>query len=166
MTAAYKVRRGLAIVRNPGMLAHELAAAEERLKESGEWDKANGGEEERRRYSITQAYYTRLSSTKDDRLALEECQAMARALFGEELEKAIETLNRQFWTVNVYVDANHRDRGRGDRQLRDKIDATIFEGYPSPEENEMDKTIAEQVKIIEDICVPVLRLERPRRATV
>lgn len=85
---------------------------------------------------------------------------MARALFGEELEKALENLNRQFWTVRIYVDANLRDRSGADQTFRRKIDSSIWEGYPSPEENEVDQTIALQMKLIEEICVPVLRLER------
>lgn len=159
LTATYKVRRDLSHVRSPMMLAHEFDAAEESLKESGQWDKIVGGDDERRRWSTTQAYYNRLNRTRDDHKALEECQPMARALFGEELEKAIETLNHQFWTVQVYVDANHRDKTGHDANHRRKIDSTIWEGYPSPEENEVDQTIATQVKTIEGICVPVLRLE-------
>jgi hypothetical protein len=160
LTATYNVRRGLAIVRNPAMFGHELAAAEESLKKSGEWDKIAGGAGERRRHISVQAYYNRFDSTKDDRLFLEMCQPMARALFGEDLEKAIEILNRQFWKVRVSVGATLMDERHIDANLRAKINADIYEAYPSSEENEMDKTITEQVKIIERICVPVLRLER------
>jgi len=158
LTATYKVRRGLSRVRSPAMWGQELYAAEERLKELGEWDKASN-DQERRSMATAQAYYGRLNATKDDQWALEECQPMARALFSEQLEKALETLNRQFWTVQVYVDANRRDEEGADRDFRRKIESTIWEGYPTADENELDKIIAEQVKIIESICVPVLRLE-------
>ena len=159
LTATYNVRRGLAVVRNAAMFGHEFAAAEEHLKKSGEWDRIAGGEDERKRYVTVQAYYNRFDSTKDDRLFFEECQPMARALFGEDLEKAMETLNRQFWLVKVSVDATLMDASHIDANLRAKINSDIYEGYPSPEENEIDKTIAEQVKIIESICVPFLRLD-------
>ncbi|WP_370041564.1 hypothetical protein [Sinorhizobium fredii] len=162
LTAAYKVRRGLSYVRSPAMMGHEFDAAEENLKERGVWDKAVG-EQEQRSLATAQAYYNRLNRTREDQRSLEECQPMARALFGEELEKAIETLNRQLWTVQVYVDANHRDRRGADNDFRRKIESALWEGYPSPEENEVDQTIATQVKIIEDICVPVLRLEGAAR---
>ena len=59
----------------------------------------------------------------------------------------------------MYVDANHLDKASADTNLRRKIESTIWEGYPSPEENEVDQTILAQVKTIEGICVPVLRLE-------
>lgn len=156
LTATYKVRRALSQVRSPVMWAHETDAAEQQLKESGEWDRAFP-ESERKSLATAKAYYNRLNATQDTREALEECQPMARAFFGEALEKAIETLNRQFWTVKVYVDANHRDRSGADADFRRKIESTIWEGYPTSQDNEVDRIIAAQVGIIEGICVPVLR---------
>lgn len=159
LTATYNVRRALSLVRSPAMWAAEIQNAETRLKENGEWDNIVGGDNERHRFTQTQAYYIRIETTREVQLALTACQPMARALFGEELEKAIEKLIHQFWSVKVYVDANHSDRNGADTDFRKKIDSTIWEGYPSPEENEMDQIIAAQVKIIEDLCVPVLRME-------
>lgn len=157
LTATYKVRRGLSQVRSPMMLAYEFVAAEALLKEQGEWDKIFP-ETQRQKAATAQAYYNRLNKTRDDQQALLECQPMARALFGEELEKALEKLNHLFWSVRVYVDADYRDTGT-DVNHRNKIESTIWEGYPSPEENELDRTIAEKVKFIEDTCVPALRFE-------
>jgi hypothetical protein len=158
LTATYKARRGLSHVRSPMMWAHETDAAEKQLKTNGEWEKTFP-ESERKSLATAQAYYNRLNSTQDYQRALEECQPMARAFFGEELEKAIEKLNHQFWTVKVYVDANHRDKTGADAEFRRKIESAIWEGYPKAEENEVDQIIAAQVKLIEDICVPVLRME-------
>lgn len=155
LTATYKVRRGLSHIRSPAIWAHELAAAEEKLKAGGQWP---AGQDEQSRMTTQQAYYNRLNATRPDRIELEQCQPMARALFGEELELALETLNRQSHTVQVYVDANARDRGNADRAFREKIDAAIYEGYPYDAPNEMDQAIATQVKLIEDTLVPVLRL--------
>jgi hypothetical protein len=166
LTATYKVRRGLSYVRSPAMWGHETDAAEEHLKANGQWDKAFD-EREKSSLATAQAYLNRLNRTKDDQKELEECQPMARAFFGEELETAIEQLNRQFWTVEVYVGANHKDKNGADADFRRKIESTIWEGYPSIEENEVDQIIAEQVKLIEDICVPVLRMEvrRPEKSS-
>lgn len=158
LTATYKVRRGLSYVRNPAMWLHELEAAEEKLKDTGGWSQAGGDAQRQKKMIKAQAYYNRLSATRNDQRALEECQPMARALFGEKLENAIEELNHQFWTVQVYVDASHDDQG-SDREFRRKIDAAIYEGYPSVEENEIDKSINKNIKIIEDTCVPVLSLK-------
>lgn len=158
LTATYNARRGLSHVRSPMMWAHETDAAEKQLKTNGEWEKTFP-ESERKSLATAQAYYNRLNSTRDFQRALEECQPMARAFFGEELEKAIEKLNHQYWTVKVSVDANHRDKAGGDAKFRRKIESAIWEGYPNAEENEVDQIIAAQVKLIEDICVPVLRME-------
>ena len=157
LTATYKVRRQLSYVRNSAMWGHETESAEEQLRASGEWEKTSP-ESERKSLATAQAYYNRLNATRDDQRALEECQPMARAFFGEDLEKALEKLNHQFWSVQVYVGANHRDKTGADPEFRRKVESTIWEGYPSTEENEVDQIIAAQVKLIEDICVPVLRL--------
>lgn len=164
LTATYKVRRSLAMVRNPVMWAHEMDAGEERLKELGQWDNIIGGDNERNRFRVTQAYYNRLAATRDDQRVLEECQPMARALFGEELEKALDILNHQFHSVRVYVDANHNDYDNADKEFRSQINRTIRTGCPSVEENEVDQIITAQIKTIEDICVPVLRLEGEKAA--
>jgi len=156
LTATYKVRRALSRVRSPAMWGQETEAAEKQLKESGQWQKTFP-ESERKSLATMQAYYNRLNATREEQRALEECQPMARAFFGEELEKALEELNHQFWTVKVYVDANHNDKTGSDADFRRKIQSTIWEGYPSVEENEVDKTIVEQVQLIESTLIPVLR---------
>lgn len=162
LTAAYKVRRSLSRVRSPAMWGHETDVAEEQLKANGQWEKVYP-ESERKSLATAQAYYNRLNSTRDDQRELEECQPMARAFFGENLEKAIEKLNHQFWTVKVYVDANHKDKTGSDPDFRRKIESTIWEGYPSAEKNEVDQIIAAQIRLIEEICVPVLRMEDVNR---
>ncbi|EJL22850.1 Glycosyl hydrolases family 6 [Novosphingobium sp. AP12] len=160
LTATYKVRRGLSRVRSPAMWGNETDTAEEQLKASGAWEKTFP-ENERRSLATKQAYYNRINATGDDQRALEECQPMARAFFGEDLENALEKLNRQFWTVKVYVDANHSDKAGADADFRRKIESTIWEGYPNAQENEVDQIIAAQVKLIEDTLVPVLRTAKP-----
>ncbi len=159
LTATYKARQGLLFVRGPAIWAHEISNAEEHLKASGEWDKVNGPQEQKN-LSTAQAYYNRINRTKDDQRVLQECQPMARALFGEELEKALEKLNHQFWVVEVHVDSKLHDKGELDTEFRKEIDRTLWSGYPSPEENEVDQIIAAQVKLIEEVCVPILRLEK------
>ncbi|MEG3093347.1 hypothetical protein [Sphingomonas sp. PB1R3] len=159
LTATYRVRRQLSAVRSPMMWAHETDKAQKDLEERGEWQKA-ASDADRKSLAVAQAYYDRLNRTKGDQAALEECQPMARALFGEELEQAIEKLLHQFWTVKVYVDANHNDKNGADKAFREKIEGVIWEGYPTAGENEVDKTINEKVILIEKVCVPALRMEK------
>lgn len=161
LTATYKVRRALSRVRSPMMMSHELQAAEQRLRERGLWQTITTKDDEER-WRKTEAYYGRLQSIVEEQKELEECQPMARALFGEELEKALEALNHQFWTVKVYVDANHNDRIGSDNDFRRKIDCTLYSGYPSDEQNEIDQIIQQKVSAIENVCVPVLRLEEQK----
>lgn len=157
LTATYKVRRGLSHVRNPVLWGYELQKAEDYLKEKGELP---GDEMGKRKMTTAQLYYTRLNAVLDDRKVLEECQPMARALFGEEVELAMDALNHQFQRVNSAVQAQYRFEENTDRGFREGIEATLWGGTPTPEENKMDKEIAEQVKVIEAVCVPVLRLEK------
>jgi len=135
--------------------AHEMAAAQDSLRANGEWERID--EADQHKAGIAQAYYNQLNHSVDARKTLEECQPMAKALFGETLESALELLNRQFHTVRVYVDAQYR--GGGDAKFQEEINHAIWQGWPSEDENKIDKTIRGKMKIIEDTCLPVLRAE-------
>ncbi|WP_119306990.1 hypothetical protein [Cohaesibacter haloalkalitolerans] len=156
LTATYKVRRGLSLVRAPMLWGYEQQKAEDYLREKGELP---GDEAGKKKMTIAQLYFTRLNAVMDDRKLLEECQPMARALFGEKLELALEALNHQFQRVNAAVQAQYRFEENTDRKFRESIEAVLWEGYPTPKENELDREIDEQVATIEKHCVPVLRLE-------
>jgi len=108
LTAVYKVRRALSHVRNPAMFKYETELAKDDLKSRDQWPTSS---EDQRKATTQQAYYNRIQATQSDRKALEECQPMARALFGEDLELALETMGHQFYIFGSYVDANARDIG-------------------------------------------------------
>lgn len=152
LTAAYKARRALGYVRNPLMLAHELHAAREYLAKRDDW----AGTDRKESLVTAQAYYNRLSAVREERQAVEECLPMARALFGEKVEAALEVLNRQFHMVSIAVEMNSmegNDRNFS-RELRGDLSSSAGTNRP----NEMNVLIEEQVKLIEGECVPVLRL--------
>lgn len=88
---------------------------------------------------------------------------MARALFGPELENAIETLGRQFHIIRIYVEANADEEVDKDQDFKRQIRETLYEGVPSEDRNTMDATIAAQVVRIEDICLPQLRAAGRKR---
>lgn len=157
LIATYKVRRGLAHVRNPMLFPHELKEAEVELKERNELP---GNEEVKRKMATAQAYYTRLNAALDHRRLLEECQPMARALFGEALELALGKLNSQFNSVNSAVRAQYYLEEDTDRAFRERIEATLWSEFPTPQENAMDREIADLVATIEKQCVPVLQLDK------
>lgn len=157
LTATYKARRQLAYVRNGVMWAAELNKAEEHLVAEGEIVEGDG--RDHKKLIEAQVFYTRLNKAHDVRVELDECLPMARALFGHEVEQALEALNHHFHTVQVYVDANHRDKAEADRPFRRKIESAIWTGYPSKEENELDLEIEKNVALIERACLPALRLD-------
>ncbi|MBL3586887.1 hypothetical protein JMM61_16070 [Rhodovulum sulfidophilum] len=147
-------------VRNPLMRGNEHIAAEEKLKEDDLWPTSKG---DQKRLTLTQAYLNRLNSASLARVALQDCQPMARALFGPELENAIETLGRQFHIIRIYVEANADEEVDKDQDFKRQIRETLYEGVPSEDRNTMDATIAAQVVRIEDICLPQLRAAGRKR---
>lgn len=158
LTATHKGRTALGYVRGVMMWGHELSAAEEKLKEDKGWALKTEGRQ--KRLVTAQAFYNRINRTKDEQIALDECLPMARALFSEKLEKALESLRHQFWIIQIDVDSYIDDENSTDTEFTKKIrrgmyDVTAREG----ETNEVSKAIADAVRIIEDTCVPALRLE-------
>jgi hypothetical protein len=156
LTAAYRARRALQYVRGIMMWGHELTSAEDKLKEDGSWLVQT--DDRKKRLITAQAYYNRLNRTKEEQGELDRCLPMARALFGEELEKAIETLNHQFWVVQVDVDSYVDDDGISDPSFSKKIRRGMYAIEPSNGEiNEVSKAVEEAVSTIERLCLPTLR---------
>jgi hypothetical protein len=114
-------------------------------------------EPKQKRIVTTQAYFNRLNKTRDEQEALDACLPMARALFGEELEKAIESLRHQFWIVQVDAESYMDDEG-ADRDFTLKIRRGMYEIKPSEGEvNEVTDKVEAAVAAIEATCLPVLR---------
>ncbi|RIA46974.1 hypothetical protein DFR49_1538 [Hephaestia caeni] len=158
LTAAYKGRRALGYVRGVMMWGHELHAAQEQMKEKDGWGTQT--EARQKRLVTAQAFYNRINRTKDEREALDQCLPMARALFSEELEQAIEKLNHQFWMVQVDVDSYVDDEGGTDAEFTKKLRRGMYAiNPPAGEVNEVTEAMEVAVATIERICLPVLRLE-------
>ncbi len=156
LTATYKVRRALGYVRHPLMRGQELGTAEEQLKKPDNWSTITA--ESKQKLILVQAYYNRLNAELDERRAIDECQPMARALFGQEVEKALDTLNHQFHIVRTAVESNISDGN--DREFQRSIDEVLFSVSGTDKPNKMNDVIEAQVKLIEGACLPVLRLEK------
>lgn len=155
LTAAYNARRALGYVRSPLMEAHELSAAEAHLEKQVSWATVNANRKQR--LVSAQGYYNRLNAVLEERQAVEECLPMARALFGEQVEKALELLNRQFRMVRIAVESNSREGN--DREFSRSLREDICSYSGSDRPNKMNVIIEAQVKQIEDALLPVLRLE-------
>jgi predicted nucleic acid-binding protein len=100
---------------------------------------------------------SRLDAVLDERRSVDECLPMARALFGEQVEKALELLNRQFNMVRISAEASAAATNSEDSHsdIWDDLSSATYKDRP----NKMNVLIAEQVKLIEDTLVPVLRLD-------
>lgn len=155
LTAAYNARRALGYVRSPLMETHELSAAEAHLEKEVSW--ATVDATQKQRLVSAQGYYNRLNAVLEERRAVGECLPMARALFGEKVEQALELLNHQFHMVRIAVDANRWDGN--DREFSRSLREDISSSSGSDRPNKMNVLIEEQVKQIEDALLPVLRLE-------
>lgn len=85
---------------------------------------------------------------------------MARALFGEELEFALETLNRQFRVVQLNIDSYVDDENGTNKDFTKQIRRAMSAVEPRDGEvNEVTQAMEASVEVIERICLPVLRLE-------
>lgn len=155
LEATYKARRALKQVRHWLMSGYELSAAEKTLKDNEQWQMQT--ESKQKRWVTAQAYFNRLNNARDEQTALDQCLPMARALFGEDLEEAIETLRHQFWIVQVDVESYVDDDG-SDRDFTKKIRLGMHEvNPPKGEVNEVTEAANKAVATIEGHCLSVLR---------
>jgi len=161
--AAYSARRALGYRRSPIMSGSEMAAAEDKLDSSERTWRDNSTEAKQKRLVTAQAYYMRAERLLDDRKRVEDCLPMARALFGADLENAIEKLHQQFHIVRTYADAYVDDYNGTDPDLIVKIHRALFAGNTraAGEENEVSDAIDTSIATIEATCLPHLRMEAP-----
>lgn len=157
LTAAHKGRRALRYIRGPMVWGHEISAAEEIIKQDTHWDSQPASRQQR--LITAQAIFNRINKTKDEQSALDECLPMSRALFGAELEKAVEELTRQFWIVQVDVESYVDDWNGSDAEFTKKIRRGMFDMKAGADDvNEVTNAIEAAVDTIERICLPALRL--------
>lgn len=158
LTATYKCRRALEYVRGRILWGHETHAAEKQMQEADGW--AAQTKERQGRLVTAQAYYNRINAVKAERDELDQCLPMARALFGEELEQALEKLNHQFWIVQLNVDSYVDDENGTDKDFTKQVRRAMSAVEPRDGEvNEVTQVMEASVQTIERICLPVLRLE-------
>jgi hypothetical protein len=164
LQAAYNARRALGYLRSPLMSGSELAAAEKELNTDQPTWRDSIVEEKQKRLITAQAYYMRANRLLDERTKLADCLPMARALFGEELEKAIETLHQQFRIVLIYADEYVDDFNGTNRDFSMEIRRALFasNGRTAGNHNEVSDAVEKSIKVIEKWCLPPLRLETPK----
>jgi len=158
LTATYKAKSALSYIRSFMLHGHELAAASELLEKDEDYQLQLAAKQ--KRIVSAQVYYTRIANTRKDQLALEECLPLARALFGEEIEKAASDLLHQFWIVQVNANSYVDDWNGNDQNFTKSIRRALTEADATPgEANEVSEKIATAVATIERVCVPALKLD-------
>jgi len=154
--AGYNIRRQLRYIRHAYLSDYELYAAEQRLVSAGL--QLPPGGELRKRQIIIEVYTHRLEAAKSELFDLQACIPIARALFGSELEEALEKLGLQFNKIRAHLDIKAIfDPTNDDIGFAKEIQATLTSGFKIKGSNEMDDLIAEQFRIVERICLPILR---------
>jgi hypothetical protein len=157
LSATYNERRALEIIRNPLVAPWEISAASDSFQDSAD-DLKSLSEPEKKRLRLYNAYANRFNGTLEQRKAIESCLPMARALFGEDLERALEDLNRQFHFFFVAIDEGYDDSGR-DPDFTKIIRSTLSSSKSTGSPNEMNETISKLVEEVEMKLLPVLRLD-------
>ena len=150
LTSTYKVRRELSYVRSPFITSQEYHMAENKLKDIGEWDKISSSEY--KKYKKLYTYYNRLNDAIEARKELEECYSIARAVFSEDLDKALQELNKQFHLVQIYAESEFDDTGND-------IEFTkIIRMHLCESNNPQDDEIKNLIEKIEGYCIPILKI--------
>lgn len=156
LTATYNARRALETIRNPLVARWEMRVASENLRDHANRLKSFD-EQDLKKLRLYQAYINRFNETLEQRRAIESCLPMARALFGEDLESAVEELHRQFHLFSIALEENFEDSGR-DPDFSRELRSTLSSSKSSRHPNEMNETILKLVEEIELKLLPVLRL--------
>ena len=158
LNAAYNARRAFEFIRGVMILGHELHAAKVELEQKEGWN--NQFKDRKDRLITAQALLNRMNKSKDQRLALDECLPMARAIFGENLEKSVENLIRQFFIVQLDIEAYVDDDGKYDPNFSAKIRRGMYAVDPRDGEiNEVTEAINTSIASIENVCLPILRTD-------
>lgn len=167
-TASYRAQAALNRVRSPMMWAAEEYAARAKLEEDKEFI-GNNPKDRQKRLVTAQAYYTRLSKVREERLALEEAKPLANVLFGQPVEQALEKLDHQFWVVQTYVDEyiDHGEApppGNGPEpnglyiqwQERNKLIKAAIYRHHRNDDDEIGKAVKEASAVIDAAVAEIL----------
>lgn len=155
LAAAFGARRAIESVRHSWMDGREHIAAREQLKDAPRYIAAD--QDKKHRLETAQAYINRLRESAKFQEALDECQTTTLAMLDEELTNAIKFFVRQFWFVQVYVEA-YADITDPHEKFSRQIQAAMFQKQRDSDE-EISVNVAQSMKTIEERCKPHLTEE-------
>lgn len=153
--AAYNARRQLSYIRQPFLSNYEIEAAERRLQSTNvDLQRTDAW----RTFVTIEVYAQRMEQARDTLLELHACIPVARALFGHDLEHALEELGKHFNTIRTYLDIKQSyNPNADDLGFGLQMHAGLTTGHKIDGSNEMDDAIAKQFAVVERICLPILR---------
>mgnify|MGYP001232343643 CR=1 FL=1 len=152
LVASYNAREALAHIRSPMIHGHELHSARQQLETEAGW--AGFDKAKQDRLETAQAMINRMQDTQAAFAELADCTPFAKALFGDELDKALRQLHRQRWIVRTYVDA-YADGG-GDPEWLVEVRSEMWQPMDSTK-GKVSAAIAEAMVTIEATCLPALQ---------
>lgn len=152
LAATYMAREALDQIRSPLLHSVELQAAEAELKDDQKWPTVP--EAERKKVITAQVYVRRIRQTEASWDELVSVLPLARALFDDDLEKALYGLLRLRWVLRISVDRYVDDDGsNGDQsiQIRRALNSKVEDG-----QDEISVGARQCITTIESKCIPAL----------
>lgn len=161
LRAVYNSRRALRYIRSPLMTSYELENAKSLMLEKYPTALDHKTDSQQRRMMMANAYFIRLDEFKSERKSLEDCLPMARALFGESVEQSLEDLHHQFHVISVDAEAYADDVMESDKEYAMQVRRSLFSTGTRREgiEDKVTESIEKATNLIENTCLPYLRLE-------
>lgn len=158
LVAVFKTKEALRKIRLPGVSSSMQRQTETALMDDPNWDSL--GPDEQKRQVRRAIYYQRAQSAAAEFDELADCIPIARAILGEEVANAIESLHRQRDIVLINADSLPLNNGE-DRDWSARIDENLTD-HMLTGDGEVTASIKESIAIIQAHCLPILRAETKR----
>jgi hypothetical protein len=157
LTLAYRLKRNLTSVRNPGMLGYEIETAKEKLSGHDWYDALT--EAQKAKAQTAQAILLRLIRYQEDWDKIFELMPIALALFGEPVESHLQSIWRQVVAVRVSAETYATYDG-ADAEFQQRIERDIWEiGGAFAQEDQIGLAIGAAVTGLEAVLLPVIRTD-------
>lgn len=158
LTAAYAARSAISDVRSPLIEIAEQQRAERKLDESADGFR-DLPSSKKAKYARAQLYLDRLNSVRPQFAAVWDVLPIARAHFGEDVQKALEDIAHQRRVIQVAAEELAEDDQK-DREFTRSLHADLSRaGRP----DKLGAHVDERVAQLESRLLPILRTEREPR---
>ncbi|MXP27916.1 hypothetical protein GRI58_03650 [Porphyrobacter algicida] len=153
LAATYNAKEAIDQIRSPLVHGIEFERARRELEADDGWQLI--AEDKKERFATCQAIIRRIRSTEEAWDEVTEVLPLAKALFDDDLEKALQSLLHCRWKIRVSLDLYSQDVEADPDfavKLRKEIWGRIGEG-----EDDISVAARSAIETIEGKCLPVLR---------